>query len=167
MALTEENVERVLDNVQPYLMADGGNVELYEIDGLVVTLKLQGACGSCPSSIKTMKMGIEAHVNEKIPKFVVVKQVMDTKMGLELTEENVEKGSVHKSIPEVLGMPSKGDEPKIAKPDVQTTKPIATNDIDDSQQIADSSEAVQDPLMMNVDSEKNAEEVGNKEVEDA
>lgn len=72
-------------------MADGGNVELYEIDGLVVTLKLQGACGSCPSSIKTMKMGIEAHVNEKIPKFVVVKQVMDTKMGLELTEENVEK----------------------------------------------------------------------------
>jgi Fe-S cluster biogenesis protein NfuA len=48
-------------------MADGGNVELVEIDGLVVSLRLQGACGSCPSSMTTMKMGIERRLVEKIP----------------------------------------------------------------------------------------------------
>lgn len=56
-----------MDQVRPYLMADGGNVELVEIDGLVVRLRLQGACGSCPSSMTTMKMGIERRVIEKIP----------------------------------------------------------------------------------------------------
>ena len=45
LPLTEENVEKVLDEVRPGLMADGGNVALHEIDGLVVVLKLQGACG--------------------------------------------------------------------------------------------------------------------------
>lgn len=48
-------------------MADGGNVELVEIDGLVVKLKLQGACGSCPSSLTTMTMGIKRRLMEKIP----------------------------------------------------------------------------------------------------
>lgn len=41
LELTEENVEKVLDEVRPYLMADGGNVELIEIDGLTVRLRLQ------------------------------------------------------------------------------------------------------------------------------
>ena len=53
--------------IRPYLMADGGNVELLEIDGLVVMLKLQGACGSCPSSLTTMTMGIKRRLMEKIP----------------------------------------------------------------------------------------------------
>ncbi len=47
-ALTIPNVERVLDELRPYLMADGGNVEIVEIDGPVVKVRLQGACGSCP-----------------------------------------------------------------------------------------------------------------------
>ncbi|XP_002994529.2 nifU-like protein 2, chloroplastic [Selaginella moellendorffii] len=62
-----------------------------EIDGLVVKLKLQGACGSCPSSLMTMKMGIEARLKEKIPEIIGVEQVQDTETGLELTEENVDK----------------------------------------------------------------------------
>ena len=49
-ALTIENVERTLDELRPYLMADGGNVEVVEIDGPIVKVRLQGACGSCPSS---------------------------------------------------------------------------------------------------------------------
>lgn len=53
--------------VRPYLMADGGNVEFVEIDGLVVRLKLAGACGSCPSSLTTMTMGIKRRLMEKIP----------------------------------------------------------------------------------------------------
>lgn len=48
-------------------MADGGNVEFVEIDGLVVKLRLQGACGSCPSSLTTMTMGIKRRLMEKIP----------------------------------------------------------------------------------------------------
>ena len=48
LALTSDNVEEVLDELRPYLMADGGNVELVEIEGPIVKLRLQGACGSCP-----------------------------------------------------------------------------------------------------------------------
>jgi len=91
LPLTEENVERVLDEVRPSLMADGGNVALHEIDGLVVVLKLQGACGSCPSSTMTLKMGIETRLRDKIPEILEVEQILDIETGLELNEENVEK----------------------------------------------------------------------------
>jgi Fe-S cluster biogenesis protein NfuA len=90
LELTEENVETVLDEVRPYLISDGGNVALHEIDGLVVKLKLQGACGSCPSSTMTMRMGIERRLIERIPEIVAVEQIMDEETGLALTEENVE-----------------------------------------------------------------------------
>lgn len=76
LALTPENVEQVLDEMRPYLMADGGNVELVELDGPVVKLRLQGACGSCPSSAMTLKMGIERRLREFIPEIVEVEQVM-------------------------------------------------------------------------------------------
>lgn len=76
LALTPENVEQVLDEMRPYLMADGGNVELVELDGPVVKLRLQGACGSCPSSTMTLKMGIERRLREFIPEIVEVEQVM-------------------------------------------------------------------------------------------
>ncbi|GJM97582.1 hypothetical protein PR202_ga14518 [Eleusine coracana subsp. coracana] len=91
LPLTEENVEKVLDEVRPSLMADGGNVALHEIDGLVVVLKLQGACGSCPSSTMTLKMGIETRLRDKIPDILEVEQIVDTETGLELNAENVEK----------------------------------------------------------------------------
>ncbi|KAK4265499.1 hypothetical protein QN277_026547 [Acacia crassicarpa] len=90
LPLTEENVEKVLEEVRPGLMADGGNVALHEIDGLVVVLKLQGACGSCPSSTMTLKMGIETRLKDKIPEILEVEQIVDTETGLELTEDNVE-----------------------------------------------------------------------------
>ncbi|KAF0903875.1 hypothetical protein E2562_029962 [Oryza meyeriana var. granulata] len=91
LPLTEENVEMVLDQVRPSLMADGGNVALHEIDGLVVVLKLQGACGSCPSSTMTLKMGIETRLRDKIPEILAVEQIVDTETGLELNHDNVEK----------------------------------------------------------------------------
>ncbi|XP_023634708.1 nifU-like protein 3, chloroplastic [Capsella rubella] len=91
MPLTEDNVERVLDEVRPSLMADGGNVALHEIDGLVVVLKLQGACGSCPSSSMTLKMGIESRLRDKIPEIMSVEQFLESETGLELNDENVEK----------------------------------------------------------------------------
>jgi Fe-S cluster biogenesis protein NfuA len=76
MELTSENVERVLDELRPYLMSDGGNVELVEIDGPIVRLRLQGACGSCPSSTMTLKMGIERKLRESIPEIAEVEQVL-------------------------------------------------------------------------------------------
>jgi Fe-S cluster biogenesis protein NfuA len=76
MALTNENVEKVLDELRPFLMADGGNVEVVEIDGPIVKVRLQGACGSCPSSTMTLKMGIERKMRESIPEVSEVVQVL-------------------------------------------------------------------------------------------
>jgi|TARA_B100000427_G_scaffold2416_1_gene2363 Fe-S cluster biogenesis protein NfuA len=76
LALTTENVEKVLDELRPFLMADGGNVEIAEIDGPIVKVRLQGACGSCPSSTMTLKMGIERKLRETIPEVSEVIQVL-------------------------------------------------------------------------------------------
>lgn len=76
LELSQENVEKVLDELRPYLMADGGNVELVEIEGPVVRLRLQGACGSCPSSTMTLRMGIERKLKESIPEIAEVQQVL-------------------------------------------------------------------------------------------
>ena len=70
MALTNENVETVLDELRPFLMADGGNVEIVEIDGPVVKVRLQGACGSCGSSLGAtlsfMESTLRKHVYNEI-----------------------------------------------------------------------------------------------------
>ena len=76
MALTKNNVEKVLDEVRPFLLADGGNVEVVELDGPIVKVRLQGACGSCPSSTMTLKMGIERKLREMIPEISDVVQVL-------------------------------------------------------------------------------------------
>jgi Fe-S cluster biogenesis protein NfuA len=76
MELTLENVETVLDEMRPYLMSDGGNVEVVDIDGPIVKLRLQGACGSCPSSTMTLRMGIERRLREQIPEIAEVEQVI-------------------------------------------------------------------------------------------
>ena len=76
MALTLENVEKVLDELRPFLMADGGNVEVVELDGPIVKVRLQGACGSCPSSTMTLKMCIERKMRESIPEVSEVVQVL-------------------------------------------------------------------------------------------
>ncbi|MDH6059373.1 NifU family protein [Chrysosporum bergii ANA360D] len=76
MELTVENVETVLDEMRPYLMSDGGNVELVELEGPIVKLRLQGACGSCPSSAMTLRMGIERRLKEMIPEIAEIEQVI-------------------------------------------------------------------------------------------
>ena len=73
--------------MRPYLIADGGNVALREIDGATVILELQGACGTCPSSSMTMKMGLERGLLEKIPEIIAVEQTHAD--GAPLTEEGV------------------------------------------------------------------------------
>lgn len=88
LPLTRENVELVLDEMRPYLKSDGGNVRLAEIDGPVVKLELEGACGSCPSSSMTMKMGLERRLKERIPEIAEVIQSLPDAPAL--TAEGIE-----------------------------------------------------------------------------
>lgn len=88
LELTFENVDLVLDEMRPYLIQDGGNVRIEEIDGPVVRLQLEGACGTCPSSTQTMKMGLERRLRERIPEIQEVVQAMPE--GPELSEEQVD-----------------------------------------------------------------------------
>jgi Fe-S cluster biogenesis protein NfuA len=63
----KEKVEKVLDKVRPSLMADGGNVELVDVEDGIVKVRLTGACGGCPMSQMTLKMGIERVIKQEIP----------------------------------------------------------------------------------------------------
>ena len=71
-----EKVEKALEEIRPMLQADGGNVELVDVteDG-VVKVRLTGACGHCPMSTYTLKMGIEQRLKEVVPEVKEVEQV--------------------------------------------------------------------------------------------
>ncbi len=69
-------VEEVLNQVRPALQADGGDVELVDVsDEGIVSVRLTGACGSCPMSTMTLKMGIEKTLMENLPAVKEVVQV--------------------------------------------------------------------------------------------
>ncbi len=71
-----EKVEKVLEAVRPFLQADGGDVELVDVtDDGIVRVKLTGACGSCPMSTITLKMGVERKLKEEILEVKTVEQV--------------------------------------------------------------------------------------------
>ncbi len=67
----EEIIGRVrsaIDEVRPYMITDGGNVELVEVTGdLTVKVRLMGACDGCPFSFLTLKAGIEQAIRKKFP----------------------------------------------------------------------------------------------------
>jgi Fe-S cluster biogenesis protein NfuA len=73
--IDRERVEKVLDKIRPALRMDGGDVELVEIEGSVVRLKMTGACGGCPMSQLTLQMGIEAALRDEIPEIEAVEPV--------------------------------------------------------------------------------------------
>ncbi len=70
----KEAVQKAIDQIRPSLQIDGGDVELIDVseDG-VVKVKLLGACGGCPMSQMTLKMGIEKHLKQTVPE---VKEVI-------------------------------------------------------------------------------------------
>lgn len=64
----KEKVEEALQGIRPYLQADGGDVELVEVDeDGIVKVRLTGACKGCPMSQMTLQMGVEKNLKEKIP----------------------------------------------------------------------------------------------------
>jgi Fe-S cluster biogenesis protein NfuA len=73
--MTKEEVQGVLDKVRPMLQADGGDVELLEVEDGVVKVRLVGACGGCPMATMTLKRGIEAKLKEEIPEIKEVVSV--------------------------------------------------------------------------------------------
>jgi Fe-S cluster biogenesis protein NfuA len=72
----KEKVEGALNKVRPSLQADGGDVQLVDVneDGLV-RVKLMGACGGCPMSQMTLKMGIEKILKQNVPEVSSVESV--------------------------------------------------------------------------------------------
>lgn len=68
-----EKVEAILDKIRPLLQADGGDVELVEVNDGVVKVKLTGACMGCPMSTITLQQGIARILKEQIPE---VKEVI-------------------------------------------------------------------------------------------
>jgi Fe-S cluster biogenesis protein NfuA len=72
----KEKIQEVLDLVRPALQADGGDVEFVDVtDDGIVSVRLTGACGSCPMSTMTLKMGIERTLRDKLPEIKEVVQV--------------------------------------------------------------------------------------------
>ena len=63
----KSDVEMVLEKIRPALQADGGDVELVDVEGGVVKVRLTGACGGCPMASITLKNGIEALLKKEIP----------------------------------------------------------------------------------------------------
>lgn len=78
---TKDNVDKILDKIRPYLNSDGGNVSVRKVEEETknVYLALEGACGSCPSSTVTMKMGIERVLKEN---FVDLGEVIQVENGI-------------------------------------------------------------------------------------
>ena len=72
----KEKIEAALNKVRPQLRMDGGDVELVDVgaDG-VVKVRLTGACGGCPMSQMTLKMGIERQVKKEVPEVKSVEAV--------------------------------------------------------------------------------------------
>lgn len=69
----QEKVKEVLDRIRPALQRDGGDAELVEVKDGIVSVRLKGACGGCPMSQMTLKMGIEREIKKVVPE---VKQVV-------------------------------------------------------------------------------------------
>ncbi len=63
----KERVEEVLKEIRPALRADGGDVELVDVEEGLVKVRLTGACGGCPMSQMTLKQGIERRLKERLP----------------------------------------------------------------------------------------------------
>jgi len=71
----EERIKAILDEIRPYIQADGGDIEFVGLEGNVVNVRLRGACSGCPGARMTLKMGVEQRLREEIPDVEVVEAV--------------------------------------------------------------------------------------------
>jgi Fe-S cluster biogenesis protein NfuA len=71
----EEKIREKLNELRVHLQADGGDLEIVEIDGKTVKLRLMGACGCCPHATMTIKDGLERVLKEEIDDEIVIERV--------------------------------------------------------------------------------------------
>jgi Fe-S cluster biogenesis protein NfuA len=72
----ESKVKNVIEQIRPYLQADGGDIHFVELtDENVVNVELQGACGSCPFSRMTLKNGVEEAMRKALPEIKSVEAI--------------------------------------------------------------------------------------------
>jgi Thioredoxin-like proteins and domains len=75
--LLVEKVKSIIEQIRPYLQADGGDIEFVELtEDKVVKVKLQGACGTCPHAKITLKQGVEATLKEHLPEIERVEDIV-------------------------------------------------------------------------------------------
>jgi Fe-S cluster biogenesis protein NfuA len=76
-SLLTEKVKSIIEQIRPYLQADGGDIEFVELTpDNVVRVKLQGACGTCPHAKVTLKQGVESTIKEHLPEIVRVEDIV-------------------------------------------------------------------------------------------
>ena len=63
----EEKIKKIIDELRPYLMNDGGNIEFVKYEDNIVYIKLSGACADCEMIDLTLKQGIEEAIKEEVP----------------------------------------------------------------------------------------------------
>jgi Fe-S cluster biogenesis protein NfuA len=67
--ISRERVEAVLSRVRPFMQADGGDIELMDVDGNSADVRLTGMCAGCPSAHMTLYLGVETALRDEIPEF--------------------------------------------------------------------------------------------------
>ena len=72
-----ERVQKVIDRIRPAVQMDGGDIELMDVENGLVKLRLVGACSGCPSSMMTLKMGIERAIRAEVPEITGVEAVAE------------------------------------------------------------------------------------------
>lgn len=70
-----DRVEKALEELRPQLQADGGDIELVEVENGIVKVKLKGACAGCPMSTMTLQWGVEQFLKKKTPEIARVQAV--------------------------------------------------------------------------------------------
>jgi Fe-S cluster biogenesis protein NfuA len=67
--VTRDRIESILARIRPYLVADGGDIELVDVVGNSAVVRLSGLCAQCPSAHMTLHLGVEAALREAMPDF--------------------------------------------------------------------------------------------------
>jgi Fe-S cluster biogenesis protein NfuA len=71
--VTRESVELVLARVRPFMQADGGDIELVDVEGNSASVRLTGCCANCPSAQMTLSLGVETALRQQMPEFEVLR----------------------------------------------------------------------------------------------
>ena len=71
----EKRVQKALEELNPRLQADGGDIELVAVEKDTVKVRLQGACAGCPMAALTLKQGVERIIKAKVPEIRTVEAV--------------------------------------------------------------------------------------------